>query len=370
MFSIEATYYLFNALVIIVPVLCWIASRTGMKFFCRLGYLLLAFVAVIRYDIGADYNAYVAKFDSMAEEISSHTVLLSDLIYDEPFSYLLSFCFQHCAHPSTWVIGAYFLLTLLFIYLALERYKAHALGLLVFIVSYVYFDTWDWIRQALSMAIFLYAIRHIEDGRFVRYLICIGLAAAAHYSALILLPFYFVRYIRLSPKTCALTALIFLLVVVPFSDTIRNILFRIVPYYSQLYADTAYSEQGGNTSTTFYLSTLVLILTIYMSDSKHSALTLLLTIGVLFKIVAMGNLNISRVAWYFTATEMILASTIWHESTYKIRRIGIIGIMFVHFVLLNFVFIPNRFRWVVPYETIFSTEYEQQVFRSRDWLKE
>ena len=69
MFSIEATYYLFNALVIIVPMLCWIASRTGMKLFCRLGYLLLAFVAVIRYDIGV-----------VAQDVFAHA---TDLVFND-----------------------------------------------------------------------------------------------------------------------------------------------------------------------------------------------------------------------------------------------------------------------------------------------
>ena len=79
--------------------------------------------------------------------------------------------------------------------------------------------------RGVALSIFIYSIRFIENRKFIRYLLCILLAATFHFSAFILVFVYFVRYIRLSYYTWLFYWFLFFLFTV-----YRNIASSIYSY--------------------------------------------------------------------------------------------------------------------------------------------
>lgn len=184
------TLFLYNIL-LIISVLCVVRSNH------KYGYMQLAkwrnlyflfpivifvFTFGLRYDVGMDFFNYKdsfelgdnEKFEWLYASVSrilqylnaSFYLFLSILV-------LVYFCFLYKSLGHIAVIAPY----CIFFFFCLGPFTFQLNG----------------IRQAISFAIFLYAIRFIEQRNFFLYLILVILASGIHAFSMILLPCYFLN---------------------------------------------------------------------------------------------------------------------------------------------------------------------------------
>lgn len=375
MFSIPETFFLYTLLAVVCPMLCMFSERTNSKWGVYSAYALLILISVIRFDIGADYENHAMLFTKKAQVLNHGVLTLLDYLKPEPLIYLFIYLFKDLEFCYVYVFGCISAVSIILMYKALDYYKVHTLGILVYIISFTLFQSWDWARQGMALSFFLFSLRYVEKRNPWKYLLCIFLAIISHYSAFLLLPMYLVyRYApqhRLtSIAICAVLFFFFCLVEVGIFSSLHERLVTLIPFYGQIYSNTGYMQNGAGTyhTSTYIVSVLLYIGIIFFSKKEHAGLACLLGLGAFIYIIAGGNLNFTRMAWYVTSIQIILIPKILADSeteTYNKMFVRYLYLFMVMFAIFEYVYIKSNFRDVVPYETVFSEEFDRQQFRIR-----
>lgn len=149
--------------------------------------VVLAFIGMFRYDVGQDYFSYESIYDKIAMrwdygetiEIGFRTVckLCSEL----DGTAQLMFAVMSAA-------------TLILTYQGLKYFsKDISLSLFVFMgIGQLYLNTFNAVRQALAIALFIFAMRYVAQRKLLKYLLMMALATTFHASAIILVPLYWI----------------------------------------------------------------------------------------------------------------------------------------------------------------------------------
>ena len=175
----------------IVSIVCAYFAQVKKYEVCLLfSFVFIGLFLAFRYDFGNDYMAYFY----MHQEIQSEIGLSS---YYEKGWVLLNKIF------SNFYILIFFLAIInSYIYFRfINRYVPEkmwwlAVFLYVFNTNFMLVQS-STMRQTVAILIFIYSFKYILRGQLGIYLLCCFLAISFHISAIILLPIYFCRYIKL-----------------------------------------------------------------------------------------------------------------------------------------------------------------------------
>lgn len=184
-------------------------NKAGRIVYCILMGAALFLTAALRRSTGHDYNNYAAMYLDWIvtpnEDIAVSRIekgfaminkLLSEYIVDHQILFVL------CA--------AFFAVS---VTLCVYRYcEIPWLGFVCFLTFGAFFNSLNFLRQMIAGAVVMYGFRFIERNMFLRYLTVVIFASCFHLSALIMIPFYFILRIRMTPVTlgvyAALTAVL------------------------------------------------------------------------------------------------------------------------------------------------------------------
>jgi transmembrane protein EpsG len=362
------TLMLYLTVMVICMCLSYWSNKNKTKAGIYMVYLILILLSILRYDIGNDYNGYVFLIRDNASlfRLGDPNPFLNTGNM-EPLIYVLTYIFQDAIFPYFWVLGVHIIITLLFLYKAFEDNDCHTTGIMIFFISGMLFANWDQVRQGVAIAIIIYAIKYIKEYNFKKYLLFIILAATAHYSALLLLPFYYFNKIK--TRKYIYIAIIMTLaisnVATNYYDWLYVNLISYLPYFDTKNTSSALVQivsSGYKIRIIFY--SIVWSTTIFFLPEKERVLSNFLFMGAIIFILACGALSIMRIGFYFTFT-MVLSIPI----VLKIQQARTIMIVMVFGLLLFFVrdIITNsNTRGCVPYESIFSDKFARQSFRNRN----
>lgn len=200
--------------------------------------LLLALVAGCRgLMVGVDtlnyYNYFSYKrifnetilFEPMYEVLNLFIIKLG-----LPYNYLLFLC-------SILTIGSFGLMIYNFS-------DCPALVFFFFVALGFFGNTFNAVRQYLALAVFLFAIKYIRDGGFIKYLLLILIASLFHTSAIILIPVYIVRYIKLKPVFIISLLIVVVALSIFFVPMIRSITALLGISYFDRYLNSDAFLQG------------------------------------------------------------------------------------------------------------------------------
>lgn len=110
------------------------------------------------------------------------------------------------------------------------RFKLIPLVVLIFITSVYYSHQANLVRQMIAVTVFLYSTKYIVNQEFWKYVFCVIFASLFHSSALLLLLFYPVSFIRSCSKYIWNILLGFWILSLPLALHIIDInLFSIIP---------------------------------------------------------------------------------------------------------------------------------------------
>ena len=87
-----------------------------------------------------------------------------------------------------------------FLFASLKQSPVPMLSIVLYVMLFRYFSSYNILRQSVAAIIFLYAIKYIVSKEFAKYLLFCALAICFHLSALLLIPMYFIQYVRMSFK--------------------------------------------------------------------------------------------------------------------------------------------------------------------------
>jgi hypothetical protein len=355
-----STYLVYN-LILVFPILL-LYYREKIKIPIALPYILITLVGILRFDIGFDYDGMVRTFRVYAE--SSEFTVLSK----EPSYYILCKLFSFSSKGYIFVLALFFVANLFVLSKILYYYKIEFEGLFVFITMCFLFDSFDRVRQSLAILVFLYSLRFIEKRKFSKYLISIIITFFIHYSAIILLPFYWLLRIRLSKNTYFLIFVVaIILFYLGFWVNIRYNLFKLIPVYGDLYIRREqYLLSVATNSGIGVLFTIIMLflpVLLFRDVNEHRIIINTTFFGTLFFTLASGNLLLERFSQYFTYVSIIAISLLLKPVS---RNKYILGFV-LFFWFQASIFIARS--GCTPYKTIFSYEARHEILKPKTEVK-
>lgn len=353
--------------------LCNISKRRRNNRGIIAAYMLLTFMSVVRFDVGWDYQGYSRVVTMVCDSgFSNGTVLFitaTEKIF-EPFFIILCYVFRNMDRPYLWVFGCYAILTILFLFMAVNHdgYKKmdpdkNKWSLVAIVIFYFLFFMWDVQRQGLALAIVLYAYKYAQKGSLLKFLLTIVLACMAHLSAFLAIPLYFLTKLRFKKEFAMLLVLgmIFLYVIGAFQ--VLNWVAELVPYFKNYADDERYMSNFYGFSLFMLLKFIMWILVVSQIPPKQGVLGVAFTFGVAVYIMASGAQVFERVGdYYYYSIILLFPQMIKQAKKEKFFLYMAIGI--VTFVCFYDMAITQK-RGVMPYQTIWSDNYRLERFKDK-----
>ena len=236
-------------------------------------------------------------------------------------------------------------------------------GMFIVFALPILFTSYDQIRQAVSIAIFIYAIKYIEKGDFKHYCYCMLLASLFHFSALLITPIYIIRKIKPRIKFyCLVVLIMYIGLLFDFWSQFRLLLFNSIGLYSH-YAESDRQLGAMEYSSGLGILFLMLFYSFLMVKMAHRkpVYSNLLFCGLVLLLFSTGNLNIDRMSNYFCWVSVLAFPAF---IKYERRRLIILGS-----VLLLMVYFERNLvggvRGCIPYDSVFSENFENKRLRIR-----
>lgn len=214
-----------------------------------LGALLILFSG-LRFNVGRDYDIYQEVFDNVFSHHANHMEF-----FWQTYKNVLRFLHLDF---SIWTLGV----AAIFIPITLWGYKKQsyrfALTLLTFVLVWkLYFESFNMVRQCMAQAICLFTIPLFREKRYRDTLIVLLLAYLTHSSALVMVvfvPLFFVRYNRIFIGT------LFALSLTLLPIALKALLQFSIPYlpFDTEYIEEMYdTQEGSGSGIMYYFNTLV-----------------------------------------------------------------------------------------------------------------
>lgn len=321
-------------------------------------FFILLFIEGLRKGIGTDYKTY---YDFLVSNNGA------EFDMEPPYS-LMKWVINTLGIPPM----AFFLfttfLTLFFVFKSFYKYSASfELTLILFILVGIYTNSFNVIRQFIAAAIYMcYALKYIREGDFKRYFLVVICAALFHYSALVLVPVYFV--VKREYSLTFLSASI-------FGAIVFNMGFLNVSFISSILFMLPAKYAGYLQFLQHYLSELhePLLLKFLNNIDK------IIIVYVLFynkkKLIAINPLNLYIINFYFLFTVYTLATRglaeiqrlgyffyvfsplaitllIWIVDNKNFRACLTIFIVLVYLVYFSVIILKGNIGEVIPYQTV------------------
>ena len=227
------------------------------------------------------------------------------------------------------------LITNLLIILVFYNYsRLFELSTFIYITGGTHLVSMNGIRQVLAAAICFAAIKFLMNRNFVKYALVIILASTIHFSALIMLPVYFLVHFKAWSKYTFLMVASSVAIVFSF-ETFTSILFSALE-------DTQYSEystfdEGGANVIRVAVSAAPLFLAFIGREKlrqvfpKIDYIVNMSILGLLFMIISTQSWIFARVSIYFNLYQLILVSWVLEAFTKKDQR-------FLYYCIIIFYF--------------------------------
>jgi hypothetical protein len=259
---------------------------------------LLIFFFCFTYQMGTDWLSYQNYYENIFPNTSLENllmknariergyVLLNIIFYNLGFNYeifsgiILSFCtYTILKYMQEKSQNKYIAFYIFFIY----AFNAALLEPLM--------------RQVIALAFFIISLKYLEKRRFLKFILVVFLAAQFHRTAYLLLPLYFINYIKFSLKKVIIMIISFKLLL----NTMIDLAIYIFPKYIEYLTATRYApKELSITTVVICIYHILIIFYIYKNSNKkrNYILNFASIYVILYSIVAYFPI-INRLNLYF-----------------------------------------------------------------------
>lgn len=277
--------------------------KSTYRTLCVLTFIPMTFVSVFRYQVGTDWPIYHDYFHWIAQGTDKFT---------EPLFNLLNRVIYIFTNDSWWLFAICAFLICYFTFRAfMEQSVNPAFSILIFVLSGDYFNSQNQIRQALAMAIFLYAMKYMKERNWIKYFFFIIIATLIHTSAIVYAPLYFLYGRKVNAKLLG-TIYAGTVVLLPIMNKVLVYIVSKTKY--NWYFQSGYNMNDfyllGFLVTSFYL---VLFLFYYYYGQKHSREVAALETkktGEVKEATEDFEYNVMTYTYFFAALSVLFSSTI------------------------------------------------------------
>ena len=340
------------------------AGKPGKAIYCSLMGIALFVISALRCSTGHDYNSYAAMYlgfipqtpeETGVSRIEKGYALINKLLADYIADYRVIFA----------ICALFFAVA---VTVCVYRYcEIPWLGFACFLTLGVYFNSLNFLRQMIAGFIVMYALRYIEENRFFRYLVIVIFASCFHLSALIMIPFFFILKIRLTPVTLGIYAGITTLLMI-FSQQIIDLVTDFV--YKGYTVTNVHVTTGVDPVymvffAVFLAAAFIIRKRLTDADSFNNILLGCMFFTFFFELLGVKHSILSRFGVFFIIpSAMILLPRVltsylgkWGELTDTKKRKLLSAVTVTAFTAVNLtlygLMLARNYNGVVPYRTIF-----------------
>ncbi|MDR0305156.1 MAG: EpsG family protein [Chitinispirillales bacterium] len=327
-------------------------------------FLIISFIsayipAALRYDVGVDNLEYLRLF-YMLNEIPAPEIKFPDILFSEYLYVSLNKVIYFFGLDAQWFIIIMAFLTYFIIFISFPKRYLHILVLIL--MTNLYFFSFNAVRQALSIAIVLYAVALFLEKKYIKTYILLLIAIGFHKSFLFFLPIFFsFHFIKLNKPI-----MIFITIVGCF---LANFVFRFNYIFSFLTnsawdtsANALFLEEYGMTLGVLLRISLIVMPLIYCvlfssnksdkQDKTQNILFLLFPLILIMEIYAKQIYLFVRFLSSFVAFyPLFLIYIVENKCKYKKLFISYIVIGYISVFGINIV---KNHNGIIPYQTVLS----------------
>lgn len=357
------SYFLYNFILVGCFVFSYLAEKLNSKYLRLISrfivFLFLTIPASLRYYTGADYGSYV-KFFYNSQSLSKCEILwifLNKIVIflNLPVQFIFVFSAILIYYP---------------ICFKLKR-KYYCLSIVLYIILFYYFKSYNILRQMIAVSFILWALIKFESKNYIKSLILYLIAIGFHNSAIILLPCFFVSFIKIKGKRLPFI-LLFLILILCLRFNFLNIMFSLLSKLGSRYSKYANSKKFmsqlkinsglGVLSRLFF--PIFAIIFYKKLKNKYSSNIYLLNFSyilILTTILGIKVIILGRIRELFIFVPLLLAGLVLEEFG-KYRKIAMLLILSIN--LLQFemdIRKSNKYNFsniIYPYYSIF---YEGEI---------
>lgn len=199
--------------------------------FIAVGILFLT--SAFKYETGIDWYVYqkmmqnTPTLNQMLSDSTAYPNVFKQL--DPGYNFLVAIVKTLGGTIQTvFIIMALF--TAIFLYKSLKAFAVYPLVSIVIYFGIVFFVMdMSGIRQALTLSLFFYSLKFVHSRRFLKYIITLLIAVLFHWSAVFLLPLYFIIHRHYSKRLLICFSLISMIIFFTAAAWLDSIIISIVP---------------------------------------------------------------------------------------------------------------------------------------------
>ncbi|BAO75048.1 EpsG family protein [Winogradskyella sp. PG-2] len=345
------TFIIYNVILLFGVLFAYISERITSRsnHIAIVASFLVVFLFVgLRHYVGNDYEAYVVLFNAIRNGIGTRL---------EYGYFLINSMFTESVNGYKYVMLISSFITFFFLFKTFVKEQILPLGIFFVFAFELIFLINDQVRQGIAIAIFLYAIQFIENREFYKYsIIMIATGVLIHYSALIMLPAYFM-YRKYLPTWVWCVAIILGYIVYSrgmFQNIFGN-LISLIPFYGDRFGNetkhiVAIEKLGTGLAVLFWVI-IGLYIALNQRKINRPVLVNLYLFGTVFFIVTLDFHVITRVAFYLVYIKvLVLPLYIKNENNWTLK-LGVLAVALLFFELE--VLLELGTHGGFPYKTIF-----------------
>lgn len=305
-------------------------------------------LASLRMDVGTDYTVYLNE--KIPGVLNNWNVGIEPLyrviikLSAQLGNYQIVFAVTH-------LIIIYFIMAAI-----LKNKESITLSVLAFWGTGFFNYSLNIMRQAIVMAIFLYAVQFIDSNK-KKYFILIIIACFFHTSAIIYLVYFLVRNIKIR----AISSLVLLGVLWATKDLVRNLLVIVLSYvgkYSQYFGSVLDTNKNGWAFlivNLFIYGLFQCVLANSKSDKLLNRYVFIQYISTLITVLSSVIPNYERLMYLFMIVQMIsIPYTVRKINSMLYRIMFVLVVILLYFLLFYRLFIVSNIGDTFPYTSIFN----------------
>lgn len=204
-------------------------------------FLYLFLLSVFRYGIGNDYFSYIQIFEQIYKTDGLKALLN---ISFEPGFVLLTKALTTLTMNTGVLYALFSVIILAPVAFVIYKYSKNVwLSCYLYITLTFFYTTMNFIRQSIAASVILLGYKFLKERKTVPFIIMVLLASSFHYTALIMLPVYFLSLIKPN-KYIYISYAVLTAASYTVSYKILNLVFAYGPEKYKAYKDSFYITTG------------------------------------------------------------------------------------------------------------------------------
>jgi hypothetical protein len=349
----------------------------GKVIYCILAGAGLFAIAAMRFEVGYDYILYANLFNDV--RLMSESELMTWFI-EKGFALPIKIMADVSSGFQIMFVLIAFVIILGVMLLIYRRCAVPWVGVTAFLVFGLFFNSLNFMRQFIAAVFIAFALFYVAKNRFFRFAGLVFLASAFHFSALLLLPFYFVMKIKLNYVSLAVmlagSAVVYIFVT-PLMNIVTN--YHYTGYDPAVNVEAASGLTPAYTVSFAVLFILAFLLRKMISRRNPHTNTLLMAMYFTFFFSLLGTAHgiLSRLALLFIVAPVLVLSAEVYEVLRELIRLtfkdakkkmlicaSVVSLFFLSLGGLYYGFLltdgEEGYNGVVPYRSIHEREREVQ----------